>query len=331
MGQAFVDEGPGESRLAVMEGGRLVVMAMARDGDGVAPGARVAARWKGRAGPGGIAVTEAGEEIFVGQAPRALAEGGLLLVEVVRAAWLEPGRRRLARGRVADRAAGPAVAPTLAGRARAAGHALGRGWPDAVEAAWREGWEAAAQGRIELEGGAASLGFWPTPATLAIDCDAAAPLAPGLAARVAADVARAIGLWGLGGSLFVDFAGTPPRAERAAAAAAFDAAMAAAGLPFERTAISGFGTMQIVRPRGGPSILERARLERDANAANALLRAAIAEPMAARALRLVARAGVIGWLDARPHVMAEAARRAGRPLRLEADARGGEGHVAREA
>ena len=91
------------------------------------------------------------------------------------------------------------------------------------------------------------------------------------------------------------------KAERAAAGAAFDAAMGPA--PFERTAINGFGIMQVVTPRTGPSVLERAQLERDATAAVALLAQAGRETRPGP-LRLVARPGVARWLGARPHLLA---------------------------
>jgi hypothetical protein len=84
--------------------------------------------------------------------------------------------------------------------------------------------------------------------------------------------------------------------------------------------------MQIVRPRHGPSILERAWLERDATRALDLLEAAVREPRPGP-LRLVAPAGAAGFLARHPTLVAEAARAAGRPLDVSALPRAGSGHV----
>jgi hypothetical protein len=99
------------------------------------------------------------------------------------------------------------------------------------------------------------------------------------------------------------------------------------GLTFERTAINGYGLLQVVRPRLRPSILERAILMGDRADALAVLDAAIREPRPGP-LRIVARDAVARLLLGRPDLLGAAARRAGRPIDVVADAAAGAGHVA---
>lgn len=317
MAELFLDRRLGEVRAAAWREGRLQAMWIERDGDGVPAGARVGVRLARRLGPRGIAVTEAGEDLLVEPWPDGATEGETRVVEVRRAAWREPGRERLAKAKAVDGPAAPVV--DLAGRLQAAGHVITEAWPDAVAEAWDDAFEDAALGRRRLPTG--MLSFTPTPAFVAVDVDGTGPT---LAADALDALAGAVRLWGLGGSVVIDLAGVPDRAGRAALGVAFDRAMA--GLAFERTAINGFGLMQLVLPRTGPSVLERARLERDAGAAIGLLAAVAREPRAG-VLRLVARPGVASWIEARPHLLAALARQTGRGVDVVADIGAGEGHV----
>jgi hypothetical protein len=316
LAELYLHERPGEMRAAVVERFRLVEMHIARDGDGLAAGARVEARLKRRLGARGIADLGA-EEAVVEPWPAGLAEGAATVVEVTRAAWREPGRERLAKAR--PTALAPWPAPGLAAALAARGHVLQPGWPDEVAAEWEAGFEAALLGRAGFDGG--WLNIVPTPAFTAVDVDGAG-LALATPALVA--LARLIRLWGLGGSIVIDLPPAGDRSLRTAAADAFDKAMGA--LAFERTAINGFGLMQVVRPRPGPSILERAQLDRDGTDAVALLEQALGETRPGR-LTLVARPGVARWLDARGPLLADIARASGRPVDVRRDAMAGSGHV----
>jgi len=184
---------------------------------------------------------------------------------------------------------------------------------------WEAAFEAAELGRVSIDGG--SLNFAPTPAFIAVDVDGAglALTAPALTA-----LARTIRLWGLGGSIVIDLPPSGDKGVRTAAADAFDSVMG--GLAFERTAINGFGLMQVVRPRPGPSILERAQLERAATAAIGLIQSAQRGGIAG-AIRLVARPEVAGWIQARPHLLGALSRKIGGMVDVRADAMAGNGHV----
>ncbi len=315
MAEAFLEARPGELRAAVVQGGALVAMEVARAFDGVQPGAVVEGRLRGRSAAG--ADVETGGERALLEGPCPFPEGATVRLEVVRAAIPEPGRMRPARVRLARQGAALAPAPALAERLRADGHVVRQGFPDGVAEAWDRHWAEAEAGEVAIPGGCLLL--VPTPALLAIDIDGRPD--PEVAARAVAAVIRR---FGLGGSIAVDFPTLPGRGWRQAAAAAFDSAMA--GLAHARSAVSGFGLLHVVRPRVRPSLLDRAMLMRDETAALALLAQAVREPRPGP-LRLVARPAVIRLLRGAPALLAETARQAGRALDLHADPAAGEGHV----
>ena len=105
-----------------------------------------------------------------------------------------------------------------------------------------------------------------------IDVDGFLP-AGELALRGAAEAARAIRRLDIGGSIGIDLPTVGSKAARQEAAAAIDAALPQ---PFERTAVNGFGFVQIVRPRGRASLVELAQ-DRAPFEARALLRRAAFE------------------------------------------------------
>jgi hypothetical protein len=91
---------------------------------------------------------------------------------------------------------------------------------------------------------------------------------------------------------------------------------ALAGTRFERTAVNGFGFLQVVRPRRHASLLELA-LDRPAFAARQMLRQAEAGHGPAT---LVAAPAVIRVLEAQPGWLDQLARRRGGAIALRADA-----------
>lgn len=300
-----------------MDGGQLVGMHVQRASDGLQPGARVGARLVGP----GVAEVD-GETIRLDRVPAGAAGGALVQVEIVRAAIAERHRVKPARGIVRGPATTGGIllpAPPLAEALKAKGMRVRHEWPDPVAAQWADALEAAELGELRL--GCGRLSFVPTPAGVAVDVDGAGPR---LALDAAAAIARVIRLWGLGGSVMVDF---PPldRAGRAAAAAALDQALA--GQPFERTAINGFGLMQIVLPRRGPSILERCWFARGEALALDLLEAA-ERAAGTGPLRIHAPPSVADFLGRNPGLVAAAARRCGRRIDVKVLPGAGAGHVA---
>lgn len=290
-------------------------MHVERDFDGPRAGARWGARLE--ADRWGRTFVQLGSiEALIEGEPSGLSLGRLVDVELVREAIPEPGRMRPGKARVLGTGArlgelqpGPGLASRLAG--------VSPGFPEPVGEAWAEAWEAAETGMLAIPGG--RLLMVPTPALLAIDIDGTP--APAEAAR---SIARAIRLFGLSGNIAIDFPTRAGKSWRQDAAAAFDAEMGA--LAFERTAINGFGLLQVVRPRPRASILDRAMLARDEGAALALLGQALREPRPG-GLQLVARPAIIGRLKSVPALVAALEAKAGRRVDLVVDPSAGEGHV----
>ena len=87
------------------------------------------------------------------------------------------------------------------------------------------------------------------------------------------------------------------RDERQAVAAALDAALPR---PFERTAVNGFGFLQIIRPRLRPSLPETLLHERAGADVRAALRAAERLPPPGPHRHICRGARMAGWQRARP-------------------------------
>ena len=301
MPEWLYEAGIGEARAALIADGRIVEAAIERD-EGLRVGAVLPAR---RTAADRVTLHDGTAAQLAAPAP-GVTQGAALTVEIVREAIPEPGRTKLARCVPTDDA--PRPAPDLAARIAATGHpvrTLRAHEPDALEAAgWSELLDEAMSGEIVFAAGA--LRMSPTPAMTLFDVDGAAPL-DALAVAAARAVADAIRRHGIGGSIGVDFPTLQGKAARRAVGEAIDAALPP---PFERTAMNGFGFLQIVRPRPRASIPELLRADPAAAAARAVLRTLERTPPGApRAVRLPP--AVLAYLDARPTWLTELARRTG--------------------
>jgi hypothetical protein len=139
-------------------------------------------------------------------------------------------------------------------------------------------------------------------------------LAPAeLAVRGTAAAGQAIRRFGIGGSIGLDLPTLPDKRARQAAAEALDAALPQ---PFERTAVNGFGFLQIVRRRVRPSLLELIQSDPVTAQALALLRRLGREPLPGPD-SVSASAPVARLIAAREGWIAELARRRGRAIRIE--------------
>lgn len=145
--------------------------------------------------------------------------------------------------------------------------------PDELEAAgWSELLEEAATGKMAFPGG--SLWIETTQAMTLIDVDGI--LEPAfLAVDGARAAGRAISRMGLGGSIGIDLPTVSDRAVRKRAGEALDAQMIE---PFERTAVNGFGFLQVVMRRQRPSLLDLMQGNPPMAAALALYRRAARDP-----------------------------------------------------
>jgi hypothetical protein len=304
----WLDEGVGEHRAALVEDGAIVEAAIDRLDARLRVGAIVAATLGERVGGGAWAATAAGDAILEA-VPAGVSQGAILHVEVVREVIPEAGRAKPARVRASDARERPA--PPLADRLT--GAPVRRLGPHEGERLERAGWSAlieeAASGEIGFAGGALRLS--PTPAMALFDVDGLGAPAD-LAISGARAAAEAIRRLAIGGSIGIDLP-TAPAPVRRAAAEAIDAVLPP---PFERTAVNGFGFVQIVRPRARASIPEVVRADPVLTAAIELLRRA---SFGHGARRLVATPAVVARIAARADWLDALAARVGGAIALRAD------------
>lgn len=308
MAEWLCEAGIGEARAALVEDGRIIEARIERPG-GLKLGAVLEGQLIDRVAAGLSRVETADGPAVIERLPPGITLGARLTVEVVREAIPEPGRAKLAK--VAPSDAAPRAADDLLARCRASGfpvRLVRAHEPDALEAAgWSEVLDEAETGEIAFPGGA--LRMSPTPAMTLFDVDGAGAPAP-LALAAARATAMAIVRHDIGGSIGIDFPTLGNKAERQAAAEAIDTVLPP---PFERTAINGFGFLQIVRPRRRASLPETLRADSVAAAALALLRTIERTPPPVPPTQ-AAGPRVAAWLAARPELIAELSRRTGVPI-----------------
>lgn len=307
MADWLVEEGIAEHRAIRLEGEAIAEARVQWPGElttGTVADAVLVSRAKGASR--GTARFATGEDALVDRLPASASEGMTIRLEVTRPALAEAGRGKLARARPSTRAP---EAPTLAERLRREGFNVrtvrrfpAGGWDELVAEAFA--------GESAFPGG--SLQFSPTPAMLLVDVDGTLdPRALALGAVPA--LASALRRFDIGGPIGVDFPTLPARTDRKAVDEALGAALD--GWPHERTAMNGFGFVQIVARFERPSLLHRARFGRAALAARLLLRRA--EALEGTGAVLLAGHPALE-AELTPHVRAELARRTGREVRWEA-------------
>lgn len=301
----LVEAGIGEERALLYHDGRAVAARLRWPGGleaGLIADAVLTERAAGASR--GRARFAEGEEALVDRLPKDAREGAPLRLEITRAALRERGRGKLAQAR--PTAAKPRPAPSLADSLPDA--TTVRRFPDA---AWDEVWAEAWDGAIDFAGG--SLQFTPTPAMTLVDVDGT--LGPrALALAAVGPLAEALARFDLAGSIGIDFPTLAAREDRKAVDAALGEALA--GWDHERTAMNGFGFVQLVARQTGPSLLHRLAFDRAGAAARKLLRQAEGLD-GAGAILLSARPAVIDALS--PEWLGELERRTGRDVRTTPD------------
>jgi len=297
----LIEPGIGETRAILVENGEIVEARVLLYGVAAA-GTVLDAQLKQTVRPA-IAMADGVEYLLPKGAP-GITEGARLQIVVTREAipGAEPWKRPLAR--VAH--AGEETPPALSGRD------LPLPAPDDLleQAGWSDLIEEARSGVVRFPGG--ELRISPTPAMTLIDVDGHQPPAElGLTAAKAA--ARTIRRHGIGGSIGIDFPTVPGKAQRQQIGEAVDAVLPQ---PFERTAVNGFGFLQVVRPRTHASLFELAQ-DRAGFEARALVRRAALERTGP--MTLVAHPVIVRLLESRTDWLDALGRQVGGEVSLRAD------------
>ena len=324
MAEWLYEAGIGERRAALVEDGRIVEARIERDGEGPRVGAVVTARLV-EAGKGALVRLDLpGEPMAtLGVVPAGTSIGAKLNVEIVRMALRERGRDKPARARISD--APLSDGPDLRARIAAGGMSvidLAATDPDRLEeAGWSELIDHVRTGHWPFAGG--TLWVDTTPAMTLIDIDGEGN-ALTLAKAGGAAAVEVIRCCDIGGSIGIDFPSLPGRAERQSVDALVDELLPP---PFERTAINGFGFLQIIRRRARPSLIEQVRFDPVATDAALLLRQA-ERAVGAGPLQLVARPAVADHIAVHSEWAATLQKRTGRPVEIVRDAQvKGSGHA----
>jgi hypothetical protein len=301
----LIEEGIGETRALLIEGEQVLAAKLMWPGDlaaGTRATGKLSAKLKGARR--GIALLGNGTEALVDHLPPHITEGQSLDLVITRAPIAERGRLKRAQARFAASDAPSPVSGWPEGR-------VVRRFPAGL---WEEVWHGASSASLEFPGGEILVSV--TPAMTVIDIDGiGSPREVALAAVPA--IAQALAWFDLGGNIGIDFPTLLTKEDRRAVDTALDAALA--DWPHERTAMNGFGFVQLVARLEGPSLLHRFATARLGMAARmALRRAELAvDTGTGRVLQLTVHPALTAklkqpWLE-------ELARRTGREVRIATD------------
>ncbi|WP_225009527.1 ribonuclease [Novosphingobium percolationis] len=304
------EAGIGEERAILVEGATILA-ARIDWGEPLRPGhvamARITRRIAGTRR--GFARFSDGTETQVDSLPPEATEGREIRLRVTRAAIAEKGRTKLPQARPAGPDEAERPAPTLLEALRGEGHpvrALRVTDRDFDRAGWHELVEEAFSGEVAFAGG--SLAISPTPAMTLIDIDGPPPL-PALCLAAVPAIAAALPRLDIGGSIGIDFPTLPEKKDRQAVDTALADALGA--WKAERTAMNGYGFVQLVARLERPSLPARFARDPLGAAARILLRQAerVAEP---GVLHLAAHPAVLRAIT--PAWEVELVRRTGRQV-----------------
>lgn len=304
MAEWLIEDGIGETRALLIDGEQVLAARLIWPGE-LRAGERCSVKLTTKlAGTRrGVALLADGSEVLVDHLPPVVTEGQTLNVTITRAALAERGRLKRAQARVAS-AEGNASSSVAVGKTV-------RRLPTGL---WEDVWHAASSASLDFPGGEILVSV--TPAMTVIDVDGVgAPRDVALA--VVPAIARALRWFDLGGNIGIDFPTLAAKGDRRAVDEALEATLT--DWPHERTAMNGFGFVQLVARLEGPSLLHRFAAARLGAAARMALRRAelAADDGAGRTLLLTVHPALKAKL--KEAWIAELTRRTGREVRIETD------------
>lgn len=262
----------------------------------------------------GIATLETGGEVLIDQLPPEVTEGARIGVQITRAAIAERGRYKRAQARcvvVGNELTENAAEIAQEGFSKTA-FELGDAVHRFDQGDWEEIWHAASSGSISFSGGEILCSV--TPAMTVIDVDGDLP-PRALALAAVPAIARALRWFDVGGNIGIDFPTLEAKSDRRAVDMAL--AEALAEWPHERTAMNGFGFVQLVSRLEGPSLLHRFATSRVGMCARYALRVAELAQGTGPTQLLTIHPALKAKL--KPEWLDELARRTGRQVRIETD------------
>ncbi len=262
----------------------------------------------------GIAELVTGEQCLLDPLPDGLTEGAAVRIRIVRAAIREQAgqaKRAVARPAGSDLqlARGPDLLELIGADNIEIRKTGGHGPDMLADFGWYDAVEQAETGRIEFDGGTLLVAL--TPAMTVIDVDGTLPAAE-LAKRAAKEVALLLPRLDITGSVAIDFPTPDTKAGRADAVAGFDEHMTE---DCERTAINGFGLMQVISRKTGPSVPELLQSDRIKTTALQLLRQA-ERTAGSGSLMLEVHPAVAACLRKENSWLDQLAKRTGRPVEI---------------
>lgn len=344
------DAAPGEIRLILREDGKLQEYRLLRFLDGkepLLPGSTLQVRLGTKLGPRRALVHYDGGEGEISPIPDC-SEGTWLSAELLRTAVPEPGRWKRAQFRPADpksQSVGDYIlsqwpdltaiacsGPLVAAQIRSM---LGDRCPqialdaEAIDDAQFDIWsERGITGEFVIDGGLLSIER--TRAMTMIDVDGYKdPHHVNVAAARA--IPWLLRLYGIGGQIGIDFLASANKAERAQIDVALGEASCTLGR-HERTAVNGFGFVQMILPRPGPSVIEilcETGLKTPSTETQALMVLREAARSKGAGPRIIsARDDIIHLIESWPNLLDELRSTLGYPVHLRCDsAQNGYGHV----
>ena len=299
----LIEDGIGETRALLIEGEQVLAARLHWPGElvsGEVRNARLTRRYAGTRR--GIVLLDNGIEALIDQLPRGATEGVSGKVRLTRAPIHERGRLKRAQARWLG-VIGSGLEPVaLEGE-------VVRQFASGV---WEEVWGAASSGSIAFAGGEILCAV--TPAMTVIDVDGELPGRDLALASVPA-IATALRWFDIGGNIGIDFPTLDAKADRRDVDEAL--ALALDDWPHERTAMNGFGFVQLVARLEGPSLLHRFATARIGMCARLALR--IAERAEGHGPVLELRVHPALKTKLKPEWLDELTRRTGRAVRIASD------------